>query len=88
MNRTCEKCIHYDVCRYPLEHRAFPDTCWKYEEERPYGHWVYGRCLDGSEYCHCSECGESALYDSYGNHEESDCCPNCGSDMRKEGEQE
>lgn len=38
MNKTCEKCIHHDVCRYPLEYRAFPDTCWKYEEERP--QWI------------------------------------------------
>lgn len=40
MSKTCENCIHYEICRYPLEWRAFPDTCWKYEEERQHGEWI------------------------------------------------
>jgi hypothetical protein len=56
-------------------------------EERLHGHWVYGKCIDGNEYCHCSECSVFAQYDSYGNYKASDWCPNCGADMRKkEGE--
>jgi len=67
---------------YVLELEGEPDE----EEDHKHGHWVYGTCLDGSRYCHCSECDESAGYDYYGNHEESDFCPNCGAEMDEESE--
>ena len=49
-------------------------------EERPHGEWE--ACLD-TEYCKCSYCGTVVML------EESvrfHFCPNCGADMRKEGE--
>ena len=99
MSKTCEKCIHYDVCRYPLECRAFPETCWKYEEPRPHGEWIpfeWDPCYKtkislpkGSdshmeeywaEEFMCSVCGKA--------HHARDFCPNCGADMREEGEEQ
>ena len=90
MNRTCEKCIHYEVCRYPLEWRAFPDTCWKYEEERPHGEW-----LSHYEYCKKHDCIPSGLIAFWwcnkceqGVEIPTNFCPNCGTDMtKKEGEE-
>lgn len=78
MSRTCEKCIHYDICRYPLEYRAFPDTCWKYEEESPHGEWVEIKTEYGTTYLGCSNC-------SWENEHRLThwvACPNCGADMR------
>lgn len=84
MSKTCEKCIHYDVCRYPLECRAFPETCWKYEEERPHGEWI--RHIDDlypeESTEECSVCHEEQRIT--GN--DDDFCPKCGADMRKEGD--
>lgn len=79
MNRTCEKCIHYEVCRYPLEWRAFPDTCWKYEEERPHGEWIQS---DKDKYwAMCSVCKKEAICGDF--MILTDFCPNCGADMRE-----
>lgn len=94
MNRTCEKCIHYEVCRYPLEWRAFPDTCWKYEEERPHGEWIE-KCTSfgGKCWAKCSVCNEFANgfgRDNGFGHDYfyPNFCPNCGASMRREGEAE
>ena len=73
MSKTCEKCIHYEVCRYPLEWRAFPDTCWKYEEEIPHGEW-----LEQILSTECSVCHKRFEYLPY---DYRNFCPNCGSPM-------
>ena len=64
-------CIHHDVCRYPLEGRANPDTCWKYEEERQHGEWEQILPFSTGK---CSFCGNVANITNF--------CPNCGADMR------
>lgn len=49
------------------------------EPEKPYGKWIYGT---GLEYrVMCSYCGNIEILNS------KNFCPNCGADMRKEGEQ-
>ena len=76
--------------------RSFDDYAWgasnAYEHasdlldemptvERPHGEWE--ACLD-TEYCKCSYCGTVVML------EESvrfHFCPNCGADMRKEGDE-
>ena len=53
-----------------------------FEDERPHEEWE--TCID-TEYCKCSYCGNVVMF------EESvrfHFCPNCGADMRKEGEKE
>lgn len=83
MSKTCEKCIHHDVCRYPLEGRANPDTCWKYEEERQHGEWIekpWGVV--------CSRCKAQAPFSPNGHQLKSDFCPDCGALFMREGEAE
>ena len=82
MNRTCEKCIHYEVCRYPLEWRAFPDTCWKYEEPRPHGEWVCKGAVGNGTWCSVCDTNIKLFPNKYS------FCPNCGADMRKESDPE
>lgn len=80
MSRTCEKCIHHDVCRYPLEYRANPETCWKYEEERPHGEWIKWSIDERFNLLtyKCSECGLIvANIDSSMSY-----CGNCGAKMK------
>ena len=90
MSRTCEKCVHHDVCRKPLEYSADPETCWKYEERRPHGEWEF----IGENLFKCTNCGYIAdadylrkwkvhTYDA----EFPTACLKCGADMRKEGEE-
>ena len=70
---NCGVCNHREVCR------CFPNPeeyCSDYEPERPHGEWK----PDGT----CSECG---VYSSL-NKDTTYFCPNCGADMRKEGEAE
>lgn len=84
MSKTCEKCIHYEVCRYPLEYRAFPNTCWKYEEERPHGEWEYvthyARRFRVCSVCKAEKEDDRATGWNF--------CQNCGSDNRKRSEAE
>ena len=41
----------------------------------------HGRWVNESFYTHCSVCGNTAIYDKYGQEVESDYCPNCGCRM-------
>ena len=81
MNRSCENCIHYDVCRKPMEYSAYPDDCPKYEEPRPHGEWIPMTDLDGRILGYkCKTCGWLKP------HDKMPFCENCGDDMRKEGD--
>lgn len=43
------------------------------------GHWIDRSVIGGIPKCECSECeAESLIWSSY--------CPNCGADMRKDGD--
>ena len=55
-----------------------------FEEERPHGEWTSnGDDLEAI----CSVCGEALPYSDEYDYE-TNFCPNCGADMRKEGEAE
>ena len=41
----------------------------------------HGRWVNESFYTHCSVCGNTAIYDKYGQEVKSDYCPNCGCRM-------
>jgi ribosomal protein L32 len=57
------------------------------EKRRPHGEWVKDFNMDKTTVC--SKCGEEAWYKEYcGWVTKSNFCPNCGADMRKEGEAE
>lgn len=52
-------------------------------QERPHGEWVWKEWvtpMSKISYCKCSVCGIGMGSTEY------DFCPNCGADMRKEGE--
>lgn len=67
------------------------------EPERKKGKWIYEECKrlidetdDGPVYCmekwwKCSECGDAKGFVPF--EPEDNFCPNCGCDMRQEGEQ-
>lgn len=76
----CKKCVHYELCldfvcsKQDMER----DTdCDYFEEERPHGEWI-DAIYDVAT---CSECSYIG-----GNFHRFNFCPNCGADMRKEGE--
>lgn len=55
-----------------------------------HGKWEVGLCynhyLKGALESKCSICGSWNLFDFNGYNCESNFCPNCGADMRKDGE--
>ena len=53
-------------------------------EERPKGEWIKPTVINGKAFsiCHCSACGGVPC----GVDENTKFCPNCGADMRGEGE--
>lgn len=77
MSKTCEKCIHYDICRYPLEYRAFPDTCRKYEEKRPHGEWEW----QTEDKYRCTNCNANVRVEECMNEPQYDFCPKCCASM-------
>ena len=61
------------------------DTMPTIEPDRPHGEWIKDFNMDKATVC--SECGEEAWYKEYaGWVTKSNFCPNCGADMRKEGD--
>ena len=92
----CEKCIHNDVCYSVRECLNYiPDfKCDCFEEKRPHGEWLNKNIeFGGICWATCSVCkkisdgegrdngfGHDYFYPNF--------CPNCGADMRKEGEEE
>lgn len=75
---NCGTCNHREVCR------CFPNPeeyCCDFEPERPHGKWAKtDDDLKISDY-RCSVCGQLTDLDEPWNF-----CPNCGADMRKEGD--
>ena len=55
-------------------------------EERPHGEWKQVTAKDGEYYCYhkCTNCGQT-IESGFDNPPIFNFCPNCGSDMRKEG---
>lgn len=49
---------------------------------RPKGHWIMTE-LPAEDAHECSECGNLALVDEWGNEKLTDFCPHCGADMRE-----
>ena len=78
-----EKCIHHAVCALYTYSGYASDECGFYET-RPHGEWVfkYDNPLIKMGYWECSKCKTGRLM------VEENFCPNCGADMRKEGEPE
>ena len=75
----CETCIHYCVC---MVNSYCHVPCGYYEEKRPHAEWIpfSGNVLDVR--MKCSICGSVEMPLLRHNF-----CPNCGADMRKEGEE-
>lgn len=75
-----KKCVHYPVCF------AYDDICGEfeecvyYEEKRPHGEWELTDNRWGVGTWRCTNC--NSYYDIDTNY-----CPTCGADMRKEGEE-
>lgn len=88
---NCENCIHHAVCALYTYSGYASDECVFYET-RPRGKWLttpnpnYSPFDSTSEVTYvCSKCTYSSgeRITAYWNF-----CPNCGADMRKEGEVE
>lgn len=70
--------------------------CPNAEQERKKGQWIDEKINSYTSRTYCSECGSSAPFvyksdDYYGNHAHGETaktkfCPNCGADMRGEGD--
>lgn len=74
-----EKCIHYPIC---LVNNYIHKRCGYYIEEPKHGEWITKKGEMGT---FCSVCDKLLpCTDEYDY--ETDFCPNCGADMRKEGE--
>ena len=78
--KNCTTCPFWsidDTCEITEQVKKLP----KYEEIRPHGEWIYHKEweLDGECAFECSKCGMGTDVDY-------NFCPNCGADMRKEGE--
>lgn len=77
----CEDCVHEKVC----EGYSNCEEAGLCEPKRPHGKWI--KKTDGLPHLVkvvwfvCSECGVQKS-------EETTFCPNCGADMRKEGDAE
>lgn len=56
----------------------FIDNAPTIEPERKKGKWIE----DDEGYFYCDQCGKYPAYQIT----QSDCCPNCGADMREDGE--
>ena len=76
----CSDCIHLKVCKYPDD-----DGCLEFMEERPHGDWLRGY-TDHYFHMDCSNCYKR--YRLTKQNSKFNLCPNCGADMRKEGEAE
>ena len=81
---TCENCIHFCVCVFRDGTQINASCCAFYEQnDRPHGEWVPIKNRKGTAVAvRCSACGQSPKYAI-----ESDFCPRCGADMRKQGEE-
>lgn len=78
INSICGRCAHVDVCSSIKDNRQ---KCGSYLEERPHEEWIYHKeweC-DGECAFECSKCGMGTDVDY-------NFCPNCGADMREEGD--
>ena len=74
----CNKCIHYPVCDHSRDYFKYDECSYYSEESRQHGEWL--SCKDDN-FCKCSGCGQIVMSE-----ERSNFCPNCGADMRREGE--
>ena len=74
-----ENCIHYPIC---LVNDYIHNRCGYYFEKPKQGKWIYeGVCSICRERCDYHLSG-TIWIDSPANY-----CPNCGADMRKEGDE-
>lgn len=62
------------------------EECEEVEPEREKGNW-HQRIYSQIEMMVCSECGEEFSYDAETGIRDYNFCPNCGADMRGEGEE-
>lgn len=91
----CNNCTHYDVCyQYDILEEDADELCALYEQKRPHGEWKeynvstfrgtdeFGepKWGKGKKFI-CKRCGRRTVI-------RENFCPNCGTDMRKEGEKE
>lgn len=84
---TCEDCVHYDICEQlrPIEW-CLNKTCSRFKNKADFVEVKHGRwetrnfiVFDSEKVGHrCSEC--KTTWDT-----ETNYCPYCGADMRKEG---
>lgn len=74
---NCEDCVHEKVC----EGYSNCEEAGLYEPKRPHGEWkrisMDKYIRHASCFYRCSVCGEDTIG-------ETNFCPNCGADMRKE----
>ena len=80
---NCGVCNHREVCR------CFPNPeeyCSDYEPDRPHGEWIEHRKHNSTGYFF-SEYECSVCHDEVWQKTEWQFCPNCGADMREEGEE-
>lgn len=84
----CDNCIHKDVCS-DNDNETQRDYCTWYEKERPHGEWKQVTAKDGEYYFYhkCTNCGQT-IESGFDNPPLFNFCPQCGADMRKEGEKE
>lgn len=75
----CNKCIHYPVCDHSRDYFKYDECSYYSEESRQHGEWLFTDGRWGLGDWECTLCHNFA-------HSMYDFCPNCGADMRREGE--
>ena len=86
----CENCIHRIVCDHESKYRK---ACGQFLEKRPRGEWKIDSEYWYIFHCVCSKCNTDVMKYISGSenwwlNSVPHFCPNCGADMRKEGEAE
>lgn len=83
---ACDKCLHKPVCGKFQATGGHVNSCEHHREDRR-GEWemVDEYCRHAKEF-RCTACGAPAYYDHYTRSCDYDFCPNCGADMRGEGD--
>lgn len=79
----CHDCKEYDKSEHCCHRwtKVIRDTVDELEKDRPHGEWIEVT-HSGKDIYLCSECAEAyKMYITY------NFCPNCGADMREEGDE-
>lgn len=79
---NCITCIHQEVCKERMEIFNLPNIACQYEAHELVGEWVLDKEI--SFIFNIYECSKCRFNGSKRWH----FCPNCGADMREEGDSE